>query len=143
MCLADARPVVGADAEHGGPAGGAAGPVDAGYRVRLDAEVVAEGRMRGLGRAELGLLHDREAGEVGQRAQRIGADAGRLPLAAVEGAPLPRPAELMAQLVEDVAVALRGLGALQLGAPALGVHGGTVGRVVAGRPAGERRETHG
>ncbi len=139
MRLADALPVVGADAEHGGPAGGAAGPVNARHRLRLDAEIVAEGRMRGLRRAQVRLLDDGEAREVVEALQRVGRDTGGLPAPPVERAALPGPAQLLAQLVQDVAVALRGLGALELRPPVLGVRGGSIGRVVARRPARQWR----
>ena len=79
-----------ADAEHGGPARRPAGSVDARDSVRRDAEVVAEGRARGLRGAELLLGHDGEGAEVREGPERVGGDARSLPLAPVEGASLPR-----------------------------------------------------
>src|SRR5205085_9642065 len=84
--LADALEVVAADAEDGGPAGGAAGAVDARHLRAIDAEIIAEGRMRGLLFAQLVFLQHREARQIVERAQRLRRDARDLPLAPVEGA---------------------------------------------------------
>src|SRR5205823_2247695 len=102
----DALPVVAAHAEDGGAAGGAARAVDTRHLRRLDAEIVAEGRVRGLRFAQLALLHDREARQVLQRLQGVRRDARRFPLAAVEGALLPGVADLRAQLAQDDLVEL-------------------------------------
>src|SRR5262249_4791848 len=87
--LADPSPVVGADAEHRRPAGGAAGAVDARDLRGIDAEVFAERRTGGLRGTQLALGHDRKTGEVVERAQRPRRKTRGLPLATIERALLP------------------------------------------------------
>ena len=137
VCLADPCPVLGAEAEHGRTTGGPAGAVDAGHGLRGDAEVVAEGRARRLGGAQLVLGHDGKPAQVSQASERVGRDAGGLPLLPVEGASRPRVANLVTQLGEDQIVAHRGRRALDLGQPVLGVGRRAVAGVVSRRPYGE------
>ena len=135
--LADPLPVVGAHPEHGRAARRPAGAVDAGHRLRGNAQVVAERRAQGLRGPQLLLGHDGEASEVRQASERLGGDSRRLPLLPVEGTARPGVADLLAELREDEAVARRGVRALDLGQPVLGIGRRTVCGIVARRPDGE------
>jgi len=130
----DARPVVRPHAEDGGPAGRPAGTVDARHLRGLDAEIVAEGRGGRLRRPQLRLLDRREAREVVQAAERVRRDPRLLPVAPVEGAPLPRVADLASELGEDERVPRGRVRALDLGEPVRGVRRGPVRGIVARRP---------
>ena len=132
-------PVVAADAEDGRPSRRAAGAVDAHDLLRVDTQVVAKRRVRGLGGAQLVFLHDGETGEVSKLSERVGRDARLVPLAAVERALLPRPADLRAELGEDQLVALLGIGALDLRQPELLLRRRPVRAIVSGRPRAQTR----
>ena len=134
MGFPDARPVVRPHAEDGGPAGRPARAVDARHLRGLDAEIVAEGRGGRLRGPQLGLLDHREAGDVVQAPELVRRDARLLPLPPVEGAPLPRVADLAGELGEDERVAGGRVRALDLGQPVGRVRRGPVGGVVPRRP---------
>src|SRR5262249_3672787 len=134
MRLAGARPVIPADPEHRRPARGAARAVDSRDVPGLDAEVVAEGRMRCLRLAELGLLDDGEAGEIVERPEGRRPDAALLPFRPVERAALPCVRELTPELGVDQIVARRGGSAFDFRQPARLVAPRPVARVVARRP---------
>ena len=142
MGLADALPVVAADAEHRGAAGGAAAAVDARDLARLEAEIVAEGWRSRLRGTQVRLLHDREPREIRQRAQGRRRHAGGLPAAAIEGAALPRVLHLGAKLGEHDLVARFRIGALELGRPVLGVRRRPPHRIVARGPGRRGRRGH-
>src|SRR5262249_28906718 len=103
--LADALPIIEADSEDRGAAGGAAGGVNARHLAGIDAQVVAKGRIGGLRRAQLVFLYHRKPRQIVQALQRVGGDAGFLPLASIKTALLPSVAELGAQLGEDRSIA--------------------------------------
>ena len=135
--LGDPRPIVAADAEHGGTARRAARPVDPRHLHRIDAQVIAEGRVSRLGGAQLVLLHHRKPPQVAQRAQGIGRDARLVPLAPVEGALLPGPAHLAAQLGEDQLLAGVRVRAFHFRQPFRGVRRRMIRRVVPRRPGAQ------
>src|SRR5215467_6734640 len=135
--LADARPVVCANAKHRGSARGSTGAVNPRDLAGLDAEVVAVGRMARLRFAQLVLLHHRKAREVFQPAKRVRRHTRRLPFASIEGALLPRVADLRAQLGEDDRVAIFWVGALDFREPLLLARRRAVGRIIFRRPSSQ------
>jgi len=92
--------------EHGGPPRGAARAVYP-RTSRGSIRGSRRRRMRGLGRAQLGLLHHGEAARIREARQVCRATRPPLPFLAIERAALPRVPYLLAQLGQDERVRAR------------------------------------